>query len=61
MDEGKTFGHGVHEIQWVVVSHLWVPLNYGRERYHDLSKGSPSSIPIPKGDPLTRVQCQLPR
>jgi hypothetical protein len=26
MDEGKTFGNGVHDIQGVVVSHLWVPL-----------------------------------
>jgi hypothetical protein len=26
MDEGKNFGHGVHGIQGVVVSHLWVPL-----------------------------------
>jgi hypothetical protein len=26
MDGGKTFGHGVHDIQGVVVSHLWVPL-----------------------------------
>jgi hypothetical protein len=26
MDEGNTFGHGVHDIQWVIVSHLWVPL-----------------------------------
>jgi hypothetical protein len=24
MDGGNTFGYGVHEIQGVVVSHLWV-------------------------------------
>jgi hypothetical protein len=26
MDGGKTFGHGVHDIQGFVLSHLWVPL-----------------------------------
>jgi hypothetical protein len=26
MDGGKTFGHGVHDIQRFVLSHLWVPL-----------------------------------
>jgi hypothetical protein len=26
VDRGKTFGHGVHDIQGFVVSHLWVPL-----------------------------------
>jgi hypothetical protein len=26
MDGGKNFGHGVHDIQGIVVSHLWVPL-----------------------------------
>jgi hypothetical protein len=25
-DGGKTFGHGVHDIQGFVLSHLWVPL-----------------------------------
>jgi hypothetical protein len=26
MDGGKTLGHGFHDIQGVIVSHLWVPL-----------------------------------
>jgi hypothetical protein len=26
VDGGKTFGHGVHDIQGFVLSHLWVPL-----------------------------------
>jgi hypothetical protein len=26
MDGGKNFWHGVHDIQGIVVSHLWVPL-----------------------------------
>jgi hypothetical protein len=26
MDGGKTLGHGVHDIQGIVMSHLWVPL-----------------------------------
>jgi hypothetical protein len=26
MDGGKTLGHGVHDIQGIIVSHLWVPL-----------------------------------
>jgi hypothetical protein len=25
VDGGNTFGHGVHDIQGTVVSHLWVP------------------------------------
>jgi hypothetical protein len=27
MDGGKSFGHGVHEIEGVVVSRLWVLLS----------------------------------
>jgi hypothetical protein len=34
---------------------------YGQEWNDDSSKGSPSSIHILKGDPLTRVKCQPPR
>jgi hypothetical protein len=26
MDGGNTFGHGIHDIQGFVLSHLWVPL-----------------------------------
>jgi hypothetical protein len=26
VDGGNTFGHGVHDIQGFVLSHLWVPL-----------------------------------
>jgi hypothetical protein len=26
MNGGNTLGHGVHDIQGIVVSHLWVPL-----------------------------------
>jgi hypothetical protein len=26
VDGGKTFGHGVHDIQGFILSHLWVPL-----------------------------------
>ena len=26
VDGDKTFGHGVHDIQGFVLSHLWVPL-----------------------------------
>jgi hypothetical protein len=26
VDGGKTFGHGFHDIQGFVLSHLWVPL-----------------------------------
>jgi hypothetical protein len=26
MNGGKTLGHGFHDIQGIVVSHLWVPL-----------------------------------
>jgi hypothetical protein len=29
--------------------------------HDDSSRGPPSRKPIPKGDPLTRAQCQLPK
>jgi hypothetical protein len=34
---------------------------YGQEWNDESSRGPPSSKPIPKGDPLTRVQCQPPK
>jgi hypothetical protein len=34
---------------------------YGWEWHDDSSRGPPSRKPIPKGDPLSRAQCQPPR
>jgi hypothetical protein len=34
---------------------------YGQEWHDDSSRGTSSRKHIPKGDPLTRVQCQPPK